>query len=184
MLKNLKHAAKEIPELVIYVYSTWQSKYDEFLHLVDYFIEDDNDLEKNIKKYSENKSVLLVLDDMMNSKNLKYFMQLFTVQARHNAMSVIFISQKLFAGDEMVRTIHHNSDYILVHRNLRNNQQIVTLANQMSPGNKTLVDIFLAATEDPYSYLLIDLTQECPKHLKYRSHMFDTPHVMKVYVEN
>ena len=50
MLKNLKHAAKEIPELVIYVYSTWQSKYDEFLHLVDYFIEDDNDLEKNIKK--------------------------------------------------------------------------------------------------------------------------------------
>lgn len=186
-MENLQNFSKYPPEITIYVYATWQDKYDELRSKVQYFIQDDTDLASKIENISsKHKSTLLILDDMMNSANLRYFMELFTVQARHNNMSVIFMSQTMFGGqDEALRKITNNCDYMIVHRNTRNAQQINNLASQMTPGNKKLVDIYAAATdEEAFSYLFIDLTQQCPKFLKYRSHLFDEDHRMRVYVEN
>ena len=187
ILANIQNFSKQPPKITIYVYATWQDKYDELKNMVQYFIEDDTDLALKIEQItSQTKSTLIILDDMMNSANLRYFMELFTVQARHNNMSIIFLSQTMFGGqDEALRKITNNCDYMIVHRNTRNAQQVNNLASQMTPGNKKLVDIYAAATDDEaYSYLFIDLTQQCPKHLKYRSHLFDKDHSIRVYVQN
>lgn len=180
ILSNLDSMCKSRPEIIIYVYATWQDKYEmEMNSIVDVFIEDDENLKENIDKVRGNKRALLVLDDMMNSPNIKYFTELFTVQARHNAISVIFISQKFY--DDSLIKISNNPDYLILHKNTRNIQQIKTLAQQM--GDKELVNIYLEATKEPYSYLFVDITQDCPPELKYRSHLFDEKGIVRIYPE-
>ena len=43
----------------------------------------------------------------------------------------------------------------------------------MTPGNLILVDIYLEATKQPFSYLFINLTQECHPDVKYLSNLFN-----------
>ena len=43
----------------------------------------------------------------------------------------------------------------------------------MTPGNMVLVDIYQDATERPFTYLFINLTQECDAEVKYLSNLFD-----------
>lgn len=188
-IQHIQDIASKPPETIIYVYHSWQDKYDTMKQQVNYFLEDDELLPSKIEKLTENKRSLLVLDDMLSSGNLKYFVKLFTVQARHNNMSVIFLSQLMFSGGilgESLRVISINTDYLVILKNNRNLKQISTLAQQISPGNyKTIVSIYEAATRaEGYSYLLLDLTHSCPAELRYRSHLFDQPGIVRVYVEN
>ena len=43
----------------------------------------------------------------------------------------------------------------------------------MTPGNLILVNIYIEATKSPFSYLFINLTQECHPHVKYLSNLFN-----------
>ena len=43
----------------------------------------------------------------------------------------------------------------------------------MTPGNLILVSIYLEATKSPFSYLFINLTQECHPDVKYLSNLFN-----------
>ena len=43
----------------------------------------------------------------------------------------------------------------------------------MTPGNLILVHIYIEATKWPFSYLFINLTQECKPHVKYLSNLFN-----------
>ena len=43
----------------------------------------------------------------------------------------------------------------------------------MTPGNLILVDIYMEATKWPFSYIFINLTQECEPMVKYLSNLFD-----------
>ena len=51
----------------------------------------------------------------------------------------------------------------------------------MTPGKVELVRYFGEATQDPFSYLWINLTQECPPLVKYLSHLFNIVHVVRAY---
>merc|ERR1711888_212236 len=55
----------------------------------------------------------------------------------------------------------------------RNSSEIRALAQQMTPGNLILVGIYLEATKGPFSYLFINLTQECSPSVKYLSNLFN-----------
>ena len=48
-----------------------------------------------------------------------------------------------------------------------------THLKQMTPGNLILVDIYLEATKQPFSYLFINLSQECHPDVKYLSNLFN-----------
>ena len=51
-----------------------------------------------------------------------------------------------------------NSHYIVLFKNARDEQQVMTLARQMYPGNSQhFMDIYKAATDKPYGYLVIDI---------------------------
>merc|ERR1712208_257691 len=66
LLQNLHTITKNTPRFIIYIYKTWQCKFDEMKNLVNIFIED----EEKIKEYASGKSILVVFDDMINSKSL------------------------------------------------------------------------------------------------------------------
>ena len=84
-----------------------------------------------------------------------------------------FLGQRMFVNDEYFRQISQNCDYFCLFKNPRNSSEIRTLAQQMTPGNMVLVDIYQDATERPFTYLFINLTQECNAEVKCLSNLFD-----------
>ena len=62
--------------------------------------------------------------------------------------------------------------------------EIRNLAQQMTPGKLDLVNYYMEATANPFSYLFINVTQECPPRVKYLSSLFDKDFVVKVYPSN
>ena len=52
--------------------------------------------------------------------------------------------------------------------------EIRTLAQQITPRTLELLDIYQKATKEPYSYILINLTQEGLQQLKYVNNMFSS----------
>ena len=98
-------------------------------------------------------------------------------------MSMIFLSQRLFVNDEYFRQISGNCDYFCIFKNPRKVNEVRELAKQLTPGGLELMNIYALATKDPYSYLFINLTQECPDAIKFTSHLFDFDHYIKVYIE-
>ena len=182
LIKNLDIFSVQPPKQIIYVYKIWQPKYAEMG--VDYFIEDGKYLEKKIKNVLRNQPTLIVFDDLISSPSLPFIAKLFTVDARHKNISLIFLTQKLFVNSDSFRQVSQNSDYLTLFKNPRNAQEISTLAQQMTPGKKELVSYFTKATEAAYSYLFMNLTQTCPSEVKFLSHLFDKPHVVRAYNDN
>ena len=181
LLENISTFAKEPPETIIYLYKVWQSKFDEMRNLVDIFIQDNVDIMHEIRKISLGQRIFIIFDDMINSKSLPDIATLFTVDARHMNISMAFLTQRMFVNNEYFRQISQNSDYFCIFKNPRNCSEIRTLAQQLTPGSLDLIEIYKKATETPFSYLFINLTQECNSNVKYLSHIFDENHSIKVY---
>ena len=184
LLQNLPTISKDPASFVIYVYKSWQWNFDEMKHLVHVFIEDDEKVVENIKTYATGKSVLVVFDDMINSKSLSTLAPLFTVHGRHMNMSLVFLTQRMFVNDEYFRQISQNCDYFIVFKNPRNSSEIRTLAQQITPRSLHLIKIYIEATKDPFSYLFINLTQECEPEVKYLSKIFTKDNSVKAFVES
>lgn len=181
LIKNLETICKQPPHRVLYFYKEWQPKFDYMLNTLGVtFVEDKGVVLDHIQKLSN--SALVIFDDMMNSVNLKEVAKLFTVHGRHMDLSLVFISQRLFNNNEYFRQISQNSDYMCVFKNPRNSMEIRNLAMQITPHSLELLDIYKRATEKPYSYLLINLTQDCSPQTKYTSEIFENESILKAYV--
>ena len=180
LIENIQHFAKQPPMLIIYVYKVWQDKYDEMESLGVNFMEDNENIIQNIKSTVSGQSILVIFDDLIGSNSLQNIANMFTVDARHLNISMVFLTQRLFVNDEYFRQISQNSDYFCLFKNPRNSSEIRNLAQQMTPGNMMLVDIYQDATVNPFSYLFINLTQECDYRVKYLSDLFSGN--VKVYV--
>ena len=135
----------------------------------------------DIKSSVSGEHTLIIFDDLIGSSSLKEIANLFTVDARHMNMSLVFLTQRMFVNDEGFRQISQNCDYFCIFKNPRNSSEIRTLAQQLTPGSLDLIEIYKEATKNPFSYLLINLTQECDPSVKYFSHVFDENHSLKAY---
>lgn len=127
--------------------------------------------------FTDKKNRLVILDDMMRESN-ENVVDLFTKHSHHLSASVIFICQNIFHKGKGQRDISLNSHYIIAYKSPRDRTQIASLARQIEPGNASYIsEIFADATTIPYGYLLLDLTQTTPDHLRYRTNIFpdDTP---------
>lgn len=159
LLKNLNEMCPEI-EQCIYCYGIDQKIFSEMkcaLPLLE-FIEGFSS--EVIEKLSSEKPTLLVLDDMMNQlcKNSE-LCNLFTRGSHHLNCSIVFLVQNLFHQDKFSRTISLNTHYFSIFRQLRDRNQISTLARQMFPQeSKYFLDAFKQATEEErYGYLFVDV---------------------------
>ena len=91
--------------------------------------------------------------------------------------------QNLFGKNREQRTISLNSHYLVIFKGPRDASQIIHLAQQMYFGKlKYVQEAFKGATSAAHGYLLFDLLQETPDHLRLRTNMFPLQHQV-VYVQ-
>ena len=116
LIRNVKEIAKDPPEMIIYYFKEWQSKFDDLSNKlnVQFFKEHDMIIEQVSQLTG---SALVIFDDMLNSQNLKTIAKLYTVHGRHLDLSLAFLSQRLFKNDEFFRQISQNSDYMIIFKN-------------------------------------------------------------------
>ena len=184
LIENIEGFSKQPPSTIIYVYKVWQTKFDEMQSIVHIFIADNENIVNQLKQMAVGQPIFVIFDDLLNSNSLADISNLFTVDGRHMNMSMAFITQRMFVNNEHFRQISQNCDYFCVFKNPRNSSEIRTLAQQLTPGSLELVDVYMEATKDPFTYLFINLTQECPPKVKYLSRLFDWDHSCKVWVIN
>ena len=116
---------------------------------------------------------LVILDDLMSTtaKDSRVN-ELFTEGSHHRNLSVIAINQNLYFNKDP--TQRRNCHYLVMFNNPVDQQQVMTLARQMYPGNpQNLLKHFQGATSRPYGYLVIDLKPFTPEHLRMRTDVFD-----------
>ena len=68
LLQNLHTITKDTPTFIIYIYKTWQCKFDEMKNLVNIFIEDKENVVEKIKEYATGQSILVVFDQFKVSE--------------------------------------------------------------------------------------------------------------------
>ena len=180
LLENIESFTKVPPLTIIYIYKVWQSKFDEMKSLVHVFLEDCESIVGKIQERATGEPMLVIFDDMINSKSL---VDIATIDGRHMNMSMVFLTQRMFVNNEHFRQISQNCDYFAIFKNPRNSSEIRTLAQQLTPGSLDLITIYMDATKDPFSYLFINLTQECPPQVKYLSKLFDNDSSLRVFTE-
>ena len=131
----------------------------------------DNEILEKIQASEKN---LVVLDDLMTSAGeSKQISKLFTQEAHHKNLTVIFIVQNVFYHGREMRTISLNAHYLVLYKNPRDKSQIRYLAHQIFPENsKYLTKVYEHATQEPHSYLLIDLHPETPEQYRVLSNIF------------
>ena len=181
-LKNLNIFTKAPPQILTVVYKVFQPIYNEMG--VDHLVQDGHNLKQRLLKIANGEPMLIIFDDMINSDSLGELSDLFVVDGRHMNLSMVFISQKMFVNNEDFRQISQNCDYYVVFKNPRNAQEIRNLASQMTPGKMELISYYMDATQEPFSYLFINLTQECQPQVKYLSDLFSESHNSKAYFDS
>lgn len=120
----------------------------------------------------DDKSRFIIVDDMMSEIDNR-IVDFFVKKSHHTKTSICLISQNLFHQKKGQRDISLNAHYIVAYKSPRDRSQMFTLGRQVCPKNPAYVqEIFEDATQVPYGYLLLDLTQTTPDHLRYRTNIF------------
>lgn len=124
----------------------------------------------NLIKEHSPQPQLIIIDDLMQEAGSNV-VSLFTRGCHHWNVSVIHIVQNLFFKG--MRTSRVNAEYLVLMKNPADRLQVQTLARQLYPSNvKYFLEAFNDATEEPFSYLLVDLTQSTPENLRLRAKIF------------
>ena len=171
---------------VIFCYAAWQPIYDNLRDdgVVTRFVQkkpSSSEFVKLVENYKDKGGSIVVIDDFMTQID-QDMVDIVTVQSRHYNTSTFILFQSLFPPNKLARQISLNVKYLHIHKNPRENAQILTLARQLSPGSsRWIVDAYHKITEEPYQCLLIDLTQDREEKLRYRSHYLPNEGPMRVW---
>jgi hypothetical protein len=122
---------------------------------------------------------VVVFDDQMattgkkGSKEKDMLTKLFVQGSHHRSITTMYMVQNLFdPGNKGHRTLSINAQYMVLFKNPRDGAQIEYIGRQMYPKDKGfLTEAFEDATQEPYSYLLLDMRPETPVHLRVRSNV-------------
>jgi len=133
-------------------------------------------------KYRDRGGSIVIIDDFAHLYN-KDILELVTVYSHHGNCGVLLLTQNLFdSRNPIFRQISMNCTHLVLFKNPRDRQQIVTFARQVYPTNsKFIVDSFHKATTYPYSYMLFDNHQETPDEIRYRAKILPHEAPMVVY---
>ena len=113
---------------------------------------------------------LIILDDLLNDVYSEDVCNLFTKGSHHRNISVILITQNLFHQGRFCRDISLNAKYLVAFKNVRDKNQFHHLARQVYPEeSEGLYRTYLHATKEPYSYILLDFSQDTDDRLRFRS---------------
>ena len=158
---------------VIFYYAVWQSEYRDMQNegLVQEWINGFPTSDEFQEKATQHPRSIVILDDAM-SRISQELVQIVTVTARHSRATTFMLFQSLFPAHPLARQISLNVKYFHLFKNPRENAQIQVLARQLRPrGYQYIVEAYHAATEKPYSCFLVDLMQQTPDFLRFRSNV-------------
>lgn len=144
------------------------------------FIEGLPDLER--LKADKARPKLIIFDDMMSvfEKN-PALENLFVKGCHHWNLSCIHIVQNLYCKG--LRTARINANYLVLFKNPSDKLQVANLARQLYPGrSRFFINAYEIATEQPHTYLLLDVSQTCPDKLRLRTNIFPGE-LMNVFAE-
>jgi len=181
LLLHLNELIDEPPKEIYWAYTEWQKSYDDLMEKMPHvhFVEGLPSLE--ILKQNKNVAKLLILDDLMQEmKGDNRLNELFTRGSHHWNLSIIHIVQNLFFDG--MRTSRINAQYLVLMKNPSDRLQIKNLGRQLFPGSKHFEEAFDDATNKPFGYLLIDLSQTTPDNMRLRSNIFPDKDGMTVYI--
>ena len=179
IIKKAYNLFDQKPDRVIIIYKVFQEIYNDFK---DYFpttiyTEDECDFEE-LTTLNKDK-ILFICDDLYFSKKLSEISEHFLVKGRHRNTSWIILTQSIF-NQPALKNISRNSTHMTLFKNVRLNEPHIFFS-QLRPGSsKVLQDIYAEATEKPYGYLDIDLSQTCPDKFRYKTDLFNK--IVKVFV--
>lgn len=163
---------------IIWYYAEWQP-----LYTGEHNVEFHEGLPDPADYANDDRSKLIILDDLMRESSNNTIVDLFTRGSHHKNLSVFFITQNLFHQGHGQRDISLNANYIVVFKNPRDRAQIRHLARQVYPENsRFLQEAFHDATSQPHGYLLLDLKQSTPENCRFRTCIFPSDQFCYVYI--
>ena len=178
ILDNPKKFIKNPPQKIIYCYSEYQLKFNDYRENINFHkgLYDLEEIDSTIRN-------LVIYDDLMDEcHNDKQVKNLFTKGSHHKNISVFILSQNIFNKGEYSRTINLNCNYTILFNNPRDRSQIKYLAREMYPDNsKFLISAFMDASKEKHGYLFIDNKQETDEKLRVQTKIFN--HYRIIYLE-
>lgn len=173
VLLNHHHVIKNMPQNIVWIYTSMQPMYDELKKLNKdiKFVKDLPESFDDHRLFPQDQSHLIILDDLIfQASDHPEVVRIFTQYRHHRNMSVILLSQNIFHQGKYSRAISLNSTHMILFKNPRDKLQVSVLANQILPTKKKyFLEAFEDATRPPHGYLIIDLTPNCPEHYRLRS---------------
>lgn len=176
LFKSANSMFNDAPRKIIYCYSTYQPLYDSMkthVQNIEFFEGLPSKEDMDLWAYDSGFKILVIDDLVQKASESIDIVNLFTIYSHHKKNSVFFVVQNLFSGGKYFRTISLNSHYFVLFNNQRDQLQIQTLARQMFPGDlKYFMDAYKKATQNKYSYLLVDVSPHSNKLYKLRTNIF------------
>jgi hypothetical protein len=125
-----------------------------------------------LSEFGGQQPALLIVDDFMAEADTE-LTKLFTKGSHHRNLSIWFLMQNFFHKGKEIRSITLNAQYVILFKNPRDRLQVEHLARQMygARDSKVMEEAFRDATANPHGYLLIDLKQSTPEHLRLRTNI-------------
>ena len=173
---------------VVFFYAQWQDIYSQLRDegVVTKWVNSFPTVEEfqALAKPFVNKGGSICIFDDFESEIGPSLGQIVRVTARHMQTSIFILHQSLFPPQKFARQISLNVRFIHLAKSPRENAQVRFLARQMSPDDwRWICEAFTHVTEQPFRYLLLDLTQECSNLLRVRSHYLPSEAPLKIYVK-
>ncbi len=170
---------------VCVIYKNWQDVYSKLKKrgVVQQWIMGMPSAEDFVKIVEPYKSsgCIVVLDDCLSDLSSD-LLDIVTVRARHNNVTLFMIQQSLFPKARFAKDISLHVKYLFLFKNPRDNSQFARLAYQLRPHDSDwLSQVYADVTDEPYGCLIIDLRPECKEHLRFRSHMLPSQWPMRAY---
>src|SRR5579859_478808 len=163
---NANYLIDPPPERIVWYYAEYQPKLNSELGQLGVEFKEGC---PDISEFNGKERVLILIDDLMAECG-KEITNLFVKGSHHRNISLWFLMQNFYHQGKEIRTITLNAQYIILFKNPRDVQQVKFLARQMYDRDaQALLEAFAVATSKPHGYLLIDLKQATPDHLRLRS---------------
>jgi hypothetical protein len=165
IILHARQLVEPVPQKVVWYYAEYQAKLAADLGRMVEFREGCPDM----SDFSDNTRTLVIIDDLMGECSSE-ITKMFTKGSHHRNLSICFLMQNFFHQAKEIRTITLNAHYVILFKNPRDKQQVRVLARQMFDRDSLAMEqAFTMATERPHGYLLVDLKQDTPEHLRLRS---------------
>jgi hypothetical protein len=161
------------PAKIIYAYSIWTDSYTKMENeLIDIEFHKGLPTLDLLQKLSTGCHCIVVLDDLLHEIcQSKTVDQLFTLGAHHLKLTIILISQNVFAQGKCMRNITTNLHYMIIFDNKRDTRQIGTMGSQLN-AHADLLNAYRDAVREPYSYLVLELAPGLHSRGRWRTRIF------------